>query len=111
MNVNSGSNDLLYVGFNQDQGCFACGMRSGFLVFNCDPLKEKEKQGKDRSVGDHKASYRLFAAKHHTDFGTGAIGHVEMLFRCNYLALVGGGIDPRYPKNKGEHNPMNTIIV
>ncbi|KAG1462436.1 hypothetical protein G6F56_005517 [Rhizopus delemar] len=69
---------LLYVGFNQDQGCFAIGLDTGFRIYNCDPLTEHSRNESEE----------------------GGVSIVEMLYRTNYLALVGGGRNPRYAPNK-----------
>jgi len=67
----------LSVAFNQDSTCFAVGLDTGFCVFNTEPCGLKLSR----------------------DFNAG-IGVAEMLGKTNYIALVGGGKQPKYPQNK-----------
>lgn len=73
----SASQDICHIGFNQNQDCFAVGTQTGFRIFNTLPFR-------GQFVRDI----------------NGGIGIVEMLYRCNILALVGGGKSPKWPNNK-----------
>lgn len=65
---------MLCCSFNQDGSCLAVGTSSGFAI---------------RNVHPHQVSVRRELQ--------GGIGMVEMLFRCNLMALVGGGPSPHAP--------------
>ena len=68
---------MLYVSFNQDSSCFAIGTHRGFKIYSSYPLKNAYERILD-----------------------GGIGIVEMLYKSNIIALVGGGHSPKYNKNK-----------
>jgi len=84
------ADELYFIGFNQDHSCMAAGVSNGFRIFNCVPYKETFKRGYTICC----CVLIIFL-----EF-SGSIGQVEMLFRCNILALVGGGPDPAFSKNK-----------
>ncbi|XP_031375096.1 autophagy-related protein 18c-like isoform X2 [Punica granatum] len=70
--------ELLSVSWNQDYSCFAAGTTRGFRIYNCEPFKETFRR----------------------DLKSGGFKIVEMLFRCNILALVGGAANSQYPPHK-----------
>ncbi|KAF7804834.1 autophagy-related protein 18a-like [Senna tora] len=74
---------LIKLSFNQDRACFAAATDNGFRIYDCDPFREHFRREFNGGAGN-----------------SGGIGHVEMLFRCNILALIGGGSNPQYPPNK-----------
>ncbi|KAJ5794902.1 hypothetical protein N7457_001501 [Penicillium paradoxum] len=63
--------------FNHDNSCFSVGLDTGFCVYNANPCELKVLR----------------------DFNAG-IGIAEMLGQSNYLAIVGGGKNPKFPQNK-----------
>jgi len=117
-NIKSAKNGLLFVGFNQDASkifryllifiyenhldCFACGIENGFRIYNTDPLRQTQRQGTNKTLLSLSTYFLDFCS----DFGDGGIGQVEMLFRCNYVALVGGGKNPKYSPSKGKSSTM-----
>lgn len=77
---------FLSVSFNQDDSCFSVALENGFRIFNTDPLTSKlSKTFKESATNQSR--------------GTG-IGYTRMLYRTNYIALVGGGKRPRHALNK-----------
>nr|XP_026689712.1 WD repeat domain phosphoinositide-interacting protein 4 [Ciona intestinalis] len=64
--------------FNQDKSCFTCSMDDGFRVYNVEPLAEK---------------CRIDADK------VGSCSQAVMFYRSNLVAVVGGGLRPKFPQN------------
>ena len=64
--------------FNQDGGCLAIGTTTGFSIHNLHPQYGVSVQRQLQ----------------------GGIGQVELLFRCNLMALVGGGPSPHAPPHR-----------
>ncbi|XP_010525421.1 PREDICTED: autophagy-related protein 18c-like [Tarenaya hassleriana] len=70
--------ELVSVSWNQDYSCFAAGTSHGFRIYNCEPFKETFRR----------------------ELKNGGFKIIEMLFRSNILALVGGGPNSQYASNK-----------
>ncbi|XP_071131652.1 WD repeat domain phosphoinositide-interacting protein 4-like [Mytilus galloprovincialis] len=69
------SNGILSLHFNQDHGCFTVSTESGLRIYNVEPLTQKLYLGHEQ---------------------VGSVAHVEMLYRTNLLAIIGGGSLPRF---------------
>eukprot|EP00924_Labyrinthula_sp_SR-Ha-C_P010245 snap_masked-scaffold_23-processed-gene-1.24-mRNA-1 protein AED:0.08 eAED:0.08 QI:0/0/0/1/1/1/2/0/341 len=71
-------NDVKYISFNQDKTCFAYSTNNGFESYEITPFKSQYKQ----------------------NFGSEGIRIIELCYSSSIIALVGGGINPKYPENK-----------
>ncbi|GAB4855572.1 Autophagy- protein 18a [Ancistrocladus abbreviatus] len=88
---------LLSLSFNQDFTCFTAATDHGFRIYNSSPFREIFRRTFPPSPSTNTATTTPPLSSHG---GGGGIGLVQMLFRCNILALVGGGPYPQYPPNK-----------
>jgi len=105
----------LSASFNQDASCFTVGLETGFssthnltfattkprrltyfcTVFNSEPCQLRVTRGSFYVPGAPPRSCKLRAI----DFN-GGLGVVQMLGKSNFVALIGGGKNPKFPQNK-----------
>jgi len=65
------------ISFNQDYSLFSMGTQNGFKIFNTYPFN----QGYEKNL-------------------SGGIAKCELSYRSNYLALIGGGMSPKFSNKK-----------
>ncbi|EER02673.1 conserved hypothetical protein [Perkinsus marinus ATCC 50983] len=101
-------NDLLYLTVNQDQTCFVVGTEDGFRVYSVDPFKPAFSRRfrdvitteNESNLEEPRSDESVVCRRSDIADANGGIGIVEMLYRCNILALVGGGRNPRFAPHK-----------
>lgn len=117
--IESSNNPLaLSVSFNQDSSCFSVGLDTGFCSkhnlcnHNRRPLILSSLQlggMPNASVPRYEIQqpYHEQVTERKTDFNAG-IGAAQMLGKANYIALIGGGKQPKFPQNKVSAHRLHT---
>lgn len=77
MNTINEDDKIIDISFNQDNSCFAIATENGFKIYQTYPFKGPV----ERIMG-------------------GGIGKIQMLYKSNFLALLGGGTIPKFNNNK-----------
>lgn len=96
---------LLNVAFNQDYSCFAVCTEIGFKVYATYPMELKMERDftssrkRKQSIDNNDHKFNGFMKNDELNEFSG-IGIVKMLYKTNYIALVGGGKRPKFPVNK-----------
>lgn len=101
--VRSKEPKLLNVAFNQDQSCFAVCSDNGFRVFSTYPMEMKMERDFSVATTEEDAKKKGVISNGAVSVppkSNGGIAIVKMLYKTNYVALVGGGKKPRFPLNK-----------
>lgn len=89
-----GKDEILYIEYNQEKSHFAVGTQTGFYIYNIDNGRNSYQgtPAPSRFKQWNECGFVL-------DLG-GGIGIIEMNYKTNLIALVGGGKNPKYPPNK-----------